>query len=47
MECSNYLFEDSKIAKKMACGRTKPELIIKEMLGPFFFLGMKLLKLLN
>ena len=48
MDCvkkvAHYLFKDSKIAKKMACGRTEAELIDKEVLGPF--LGM-MLKLLN
>ena len=40
MDCVNkiayYLFDDSKIAKNMACGRTKAELIVKMVLGPFF-----------
>ena len=40
MDCVNkiahYLFEDSKIGKKMACARIRAELIVKEMLGTFF-----------
>ena len=40
-------FEDSKISKKMACGNSKAELIVKEVLGPFLGVGDAIVKIIK